>query len=204
MTTPRDLFIVSLDKATDHPVERGDLSLALAGAEAIDLLDAHAIRLDGDHIVPVDQPAIADPRLAEAASSIARQQPYESVSDWLWRRGRNLSAAYLADLEADGQVTRQQRRRWLLFRTTRTELVDSPDRRHAGDRWASDEPVLASLAAAAGVPDKRSGEAPGAPDADVEAVLTAVDEAVDELIAERRRRARRLEEAADNNRRRGW
>src|SRR5690348_16547049 len=89
-TTPRDLFIVSIDKASDHPVEQGDLSLALAGAEVIGLLDAHAIMLDGNCIVPIDQPAIADHLLNEAASSLVRQAPYESVGDWLWRRGRNL------------------------------------------------------------------------------------------------------------------
>ncbi|MET8680213.1 GPP34 family phosphoprotein, partial [Streptomyces sp. NPDC004647] len=52
MTTPRDLLIVATDMASSRPVERGALSLALAGAEAIDLLDAQAIGLDGDHIVP--------------------------------------------------------------------------------------------------------------------------------------------------------
>ncbi|MBV9023036.1 MAG: GPP34 family phosphoprotein, partial [Streptomycetaceae bacterium] len=105
MTTTRDLFIVSMHVTADHPVEQGNLSLALAGAEVIDLLDVHAIRLDGDRIVPIDQSAIADHLLNEAASSLVRQAPYELVGDWLWRRGRNLSAAYLADLEAEGQIT---------------------------------------------------------------------------------------------------
>lgn len=52
MTTPRDLSIAVMDRATGHPVEQGDLSLALAGAEMIDLIGAEAVRLDGDRIVP--------------------------------------------------------------------------------------------------------------------------------------------------------
>jgi hypothetical protein len=128
MTTPRDLLIVTMDMASGSPPERGDLSLALAGAEAIDLLGAQAIRLDGDHIVPSNGQAIADRLLDEAASLLARQAPYESVGDWLWRRGRDLFSSYLAALEAEGQVTRQHLR-WRLFRTGRTVLVDSPARR---------------------------------------------------------------------------
>jgi Golgi phosphoprotein 3 (GPP34) len=197
MTTPRDLLIVAIDTASSRPLERGDLSLALAGAELIDLLDAQAVTLEGDHIVPSHRPAMADRLLEEAASSFARQAPHESVGDWLWRRGRGLSVAYLAVLEAEGQLTRGRRRRWGLSRTGRTELVDSPDRRLAADRWTSGEPILAVLAAAAGIDDQRTENSPSVPDDAVATVLAAVHDAVRELEAERQRRA--IEGAAFDN-----
>jgi hypothetical protein len=189
MTTPRDLLIVTMDMASGSPPERGDLSLALAGAEAIDLLGAQAIRLDGDHIVPSNGQAIADRLLDEAASSLARQAPYESVGDWLWRRGRGLSAAYLAALEAEGQLTRQRRHRWMLFGTSRTVLADSPARRLAADRWTSNEPILATLAAAVGIGNERAGDSPGVADDAVATVLASVKDALTELAVERQRRA---------------
>ncbi|MGG8408987.1 GPP34 family phosphoprotein, partial [Streptomyces sp. 12297] len=86
MTTPQDLLIVAMDTETGHPVEHvehGDLSLALAGAEVIDLLAAGAVGLDGDLIVPGPKPAPADRLLAEAAAALVPQAPHESVSDWL-------------------------------------------------------------------------------------------------------------------------
>lgn len=50
MTTPQDLFLVSVDVPGARPVEQGDLSLALAGAELIDLLgDAGAHPGRGAH-----------------------------------------------------------------------------------------------------------------------------------------------------------
>ncbi|MCQ4041002.1 GPP34 family phosphoprotein [Streptantibioticus rubrisoli] len=204
MTTPRDLFIVSMDIASDRPVERGDLSLALAGAEVIDLLAAQAVSLDGDRIVPLYQPTFTDRLLEQAASSLVRDAPYESVSDWLWRRGRDLSSAYLADFEAEGQITRQRRHRWLLVQSTRLTLVDSPARRRADDRWASDEPVLVALAAAIGVHGEASADSPGVTDESVLTVLDAVDDALQELATERQRRVSRLEKAAQDNRQRGW
>ncbi|MFE4171644.1 GPP34 family phosphoprotein [Streptomyces sp. NPDC056909] len=212
MTTPRDLFLVSMDMPSDRPVERGDLSLALAGAEVIDLLNARAVRLEDDHLVPDDPPhdtpAMTDRLLGEAASSLVRQAPYETVSDWLWRRGRGLAAVYLAELEAQGQITSQQRRRWMVLRTSRTVLTDSPARRQAANRWAADEPVLAALAAAVGIHggihDAPTEEAPGVLDDTVERVLTEVEDAVGELVAERQRRVRRREEAAEDNRQRGY
>jgi Golgi phosphoprotein 3 GPP34 len=189
MTTPRDLLIVTMDMASGSPPERGDLSLALAGAEAIDLLGAQAVRLDGDHIVPSNGQAITDRLLDEAASSLARQAPYESVGDWLWRRGRGLSAAYLAALEAEGQLTRQRRHRWMLFGTSRMALTDSPARRRAADRWTSDEPILAALAAAVGIGDERAADSPSVADDAVATVLAAVNDALTELAVERQRRA---------------
>jgi hypothetical protein len=147
---------------------------------------------------------MADHLLDEAASSLARQAPYESVGDWLWRRGRGLSAAYLAALETEGQLTRQRRRRWLLFRTSRMVLVDSPARRVAANRWASDEPVLAALAAAVGIREKRTGDSPSVADDAVATVLAALNDALGELALERQRRARRRDDATADNVRRGY
>ncbi|WP_328771732.1 GOLPH3/VPS74 family protein [Streptomyces sp. NBC_00286] len=196
MTTPRDLLITAMDLTASHPPEQGDLSLALAGAELIDLLEARAITLDGDHIVPSDRRATADQELDEAASSLARQPPYESVGDWLWRRGRGLSAAYLTALEAEGRLTRR-RRPWMIFQPAHLVLVDSPARRRAANRWASEEPVLTALAAAVGIGDKPTRESPSVADDAVATVLAAVHDAVRSLEAERQRRA--LDEAAFDN-----
>ncbi|MDW6064746.1 GPP34 family phosphoprotein [Streptomyces sp. NPDC059679] len=196
MTTPRDLLIVAMDTVPDRPVERGDLSLALAGAEMIDLIGAHALSLDGDVIVPGPQPAIADRLLDEAASSLDRQAPYEAVGDWLWRRGRGLSAAYAAELEQEGEITRR-RHRWTPFRTSRPVLADSPAHHEAADRWTSDEPVLAALAAAVGIRGEPPEDSPAVADEAVVTVLAAVNDAVMELEAVRQRRA--IEEAAFDN-----
>lgn len=196
MTTARDLAIVALDVPADRSVEQGDLSLALAGAEVIDLVEAEALALDGDRIVPGPQTATGDRLLDEAAASLVRREPYETVEDWLWRRGRELSAAYVDDLEKIGLVTRERGRRFPL-RTGRTVPVDSPARSGAVERRTSGEPVLAALAAAAGVDDKgpefgedRIGEA-------IATVLAAVGDAVMELEAVRQRRA--IESAAFDN-----
>ncbi|POX37425.1 GPP34 family phosphoprotein [Streptomyces sp. Ru73] len=222
MTTPRDLLIVALDAGPGHPVESGDLSLALAGAEVIDLLDAGAVTLDDDRIVPGNHWTLTDRQLDEAASALVRERPYESVEDWLWRRGRGLSAAYLSALSAegvtegaaggaaggvrtaateraDGHGAARQRRRWNPFRAKDGQGVpaDSPARRHAADRWASGEPVLAVLAAAAGIHGKATDEAPDVADDAVVTVLAAVNDAVMELEAVRQRRA--IEEAAFDN-----
>ncbi|MER5996408.1 GOLPH3/VPS74 family protein [Streptomyces viridosporus] len=197
MTTPRDLLIVALDAAPGRPVEPGDLSLALAGAEVIDLLGARALILDGERIVPGRPSATGDRPLDEAASSPARQVPYESVGDWLWHRGRGLSTAYLAALEEDGQLTRRRRRR-ALFGTGRLVPADSPARRRAADRWTSHEPVLAALAAALGIGGQGTvDDAPGVADDAVVTVLIAVHGAVRELEAVRQRRA--IEQDAFDN-----
>jgi hypothetical protein len=187
MTTPRDLLMVAMDMGSGRPPEQGDLSLALAGAELIDLLDVQAIRLDGERIVPVRRPATGD-RLLDEASSLVRHEPYESVGDWLWRRGRGLFSVYLAALETEGQLTRQ-RRRWRFFRTGRTMLVDSPAQRAAAKRWASGDAVLAALAAIAGIHGKRTYTFPGIADFAVATLLAALNDAVMELGLERQRRA---------------
>ncbi|MFB7462572.1 GPP34 family phosphoprotein [Streptomyces sp. NPDC056224] len=195
MTTPRDLLIVALDAETGRPAEQGDLSLALAGAEIIDLLAVGAVGLDGEHIVPGPQPAPADRLLDEAAASLVREAPYESLDDWLWRRGHGLSAAYRAALEAEGQLVRE-RRRANPFRAGQPVLVDSPARRRATDRWTADEPVLAALSEAAGIRGERTGDAPEVTD-DVATVLAAVNDALLELETVRQRRA--IDEAAFDN-----
>ncbi|WP_063727200.1 GOLPH3/VPS74 family protein [Streptomyces sp. RTd22] len=207
MTTPRDLLIVTMDAEPSRLVERGDLSLALAGAELIDLLGAREVGLDGERIVPGPAGAPADPLLRQAASSLVREEPYETVGDWLWRRGRGLSAAYLSALEADGQLVRQRNRRWKVFWTRELALVDTEDRRRAANRQRSDEPVLAALTEAIGLREQ-GGEGAGQPpklsDDAVARVLTALDDALAELAAERQRRDRRRDEAAVDNVRRGY
>ncbi|MEJ8658280.1 GOLPH3/VPS74 family protein [Streptomyces sp. MS1.AVA.4] len=196
MTTPWDLLIVTMDVASDRPVEQGELSLALAGAELLDLIDSQTVTVDGERIVPRLQPQIDDRLLQEAASSLTRETPYESVDDWLWRRGRGLSSAYLAALEAEGQVTRQ-RHRWIPLRSDRITLVDSPARRRADDRWTSGEPVLAVLGAAAGLRDEPTEDLDHLADDATVTVLAAVNDAVRELEAVRQRRG--IEDAAFDN-----
>jgi hypothetical protein len=179
MTTSRDLLMVTIERAPGRPVEQGDVSLALAGAELIDLLDTQAIELVGEHIVPIHHPATGDRLLEEAVASLVRQEPYESVGDWLWRRGLGLFSRYLAALEADEQLTREGRRR--LLRTGRTVLADSPAHREATKRWASGDTVLAALAAAAGVHGEQTDESAVLADNAVATVLAEVDAAVAEL-----------------------
>jgi hypothetical protein len=205
VSTPRDLLIVAMDMTSVRTVERGNLSLALAGAEAIDLLGARALTLEGDRIVPSsDSPATGDPLLDEAASSFVRQAPYESVGNWLWRRGRDLSVIYTAALEAEGQLTRQHHRRWGVFRSSELVLVDSPARSLVAHRWRADEPVLAALATAVGIRDRRTADSPSVRDDAVATVLAAVDDALNELAAESERRAHKLDDAAITNVQRGY
>jgi hypothetical protein len=196
MTTPRDLLITAMDQEAGRTLDRGDLSLALAGAELIDLLDAGAIALDGERIVPSEGRAVGDRVLDEAAASLVRQAPYETVDDWLWRRGRDLSAVYESALEADGQLA-QERRRWMFFQPGRAVLVDTPARREASNRLAAEEPVLTTLAAAAGFADEPTGDSTGLFDSSVETVLGTVNDAVRNLEAERQRRS--IEGAAFDN-----
>ena len=198
MTTPRDLMITAIDVAPSRPVEQGELSLALAGAELIDLLADGAVTLEGERIVPGQRVVTGDRLLDQATASIAREGPYESVGDWLWRRGNGLAAEYSAVLEADGQLVRQRRGR-LPFRAGRLVVADSLDRRRAADRWASGEPVLATLGAAVGLDGDGEGVegSPSAGDDAVDTVLAAVDDASVELAAERQRRS--IEQDAFDN-----
>ncbi|MEU7057454.1 GPP34 family phosphoprotein [Streptomyces sp. NPDC046197] len=196
MSTPRDLMIVAMDVVPVHPVGQGDVSLALAGAEAVDLLRAEALELVGDRIVPRLRPVPDDHLLREAASALVRQAPYERLEDWLWRRGRGLSSVYLTALEEEGHVTRK-RSRWTPFRGGRPLVSDTEARRRAAYRWAADEPVLAALAAAVGIREEVTGDGPVVTDDSVLTVLAAVHDAVMELEAVRQRRA--IENAAFAN-----
>ncbi|WP_344020802.1 GPP34 family phosphoprotein [Streptomyces luteireticuli] len=198
MTTPRDLMITVLDAPAGRPVAQGELSLALAGAELIDLLAAGAVTLDDDRIVPGPGPVPSDPVADRATAALIIQEPYETVEDRLWRRGRGLAPAYLAALEAEGDLTRQRSRsHWKPFQDGRTELADTPGRRRAAARRASDEPVLATLATALGIRDRDAEDAPPPADEAVRTVLAAVDDALTELAALRQRRA--IEQAAFDN-----
>jgi hypothetical protein len=193
-----------MDMPSGRPVERGDLSLGLAGAELIDLLRADAVTLVHDRVVPAVSVPSTDDRLLDESAALTTDTPYEPVGEWLWRRGRGLAAAYLAVFEAEGQLVRAGRRRWGVFRSNEKVLVDSPARTRAANRWAADEPVLAALATAVGIDDKRTGESPEVNDDAAGRVLDAVAEAVGELADERQRRARKLDDAAVTNYRRGY
>ncbi|MFJ6479463.1 MULTISPECIES: GOLPH3/VPS74 family protein [unclassified Streptomyces] len=196
MSTAKDLFIIAMDPPPDRSVGQGDLSLALAGAELIDLLDAQAVALDDDRIVPGGEQELHDPLLAEAASALTRQMPYERVDDWLWRRGRDLSAAYQAALEEAGELTRG-RRGLLPFGSDRMEVADTPARRRALGRQEEEEPVLAALASVVGIGSGEPEAEPRPGDEAVTIVLAVVSDAVMELEAVRQRRT--IENAAFAN-----
>ncbi|MYR92856.1 MULTISPECIES: GOLPH3/VPS74 family protein [unclassified Streptomyces] len=187
MTTAKDLFIIAMDPRPERSVGQGDLSLALAGAELIDLIDAGAITVDEDRIVPGGPSAPQDRLLGEAAAQLTREQPHERIEDWLWRRGKDLSAAYQAALEEDGELTRERSGR-LSFGSKRVAPADTPARRGAAERWERREPVLAALASAVGVEGGPSDEESGLDDDAVTAVVSAVHDAVMELEAVRQRR----------------
>jgi hypothetical protein len=220
VSTAWDLLIATRDAAAG-PVDPDDLSLALAGAELLDLIGARAVSLEGDRIVPGPQATAGDDLLDQAARALVRQEPYETVDAWLRRRGDTLSSAYSAALETRGYAVRP-RRRWAPLRTGRPELVDSPARTHAAERRASGEPVLAGLAAAVGVPGGDEGDrtdrrlaaeddatapatagatAPATAGASMDdataTVLAAVGDAVTQLEAVRQRRG--VEKAAYDN-----
>lgn len=194
MTTPQDLLITILDTAATRPVPPGDLSLALAGAELIDLLQYPSIRLDGGRIVPGHLPEPADPLLTLAAASFVREEPYELVNEWLWRRGNSLTQTYIAALETQQLLVRRGRN---FLRSKQADLADSPERRQAARRWASAEPVLHALAASLGISSEQTPRLPGTTDYAVDTVLAAVVTAIEELEAERHRRA--IEQAAFDN-----
>ncbi|MFE9258854.1 GPP34 family phosphoprotein [Streptomyces sp. NPDC006879] len=196
MTTAKDLFIIAMDPHGKHSVGQGDLSLALAGAELVDLISAGAVTLDGDRIVPGRPSEPDDDLLAQAFAALSRQVPHEPVEDWLWRRGRGLAAAYQTALEQGGQLAPERRGR-TPFGSDRVGLVDSPARARALDRWQRNEPVLAALAAVVGVESGRSTQEAHLPDEAVTTVVAVVNDAVMELEAVRQRRS--IENAAFAN-----
>lgn len=194
MTTAKDLFIIAMDP--EHSVGQGDLSLALAGAELIDLIGMGAVTVEDDRIVPSGPSTLDDRLMSDAAAEVTRQTPYERIEDWLWRRGRDLSTAYQSALEEDGELTRKRGGR-LAFGSERVEPVDTPGRRRATDRWKEEEPVLAALASVVGIDGERSDDEPGFDDEAVTTVVAAVHDAVMELEAVRQRRS--IENAAFAN-----
>ncbi|MFI5806735.1 GPP34 family phosphoprotein [Streptomyces sp. NPDC051561] len=198
MTTAKDLFITVMDPGAVYSVGQGDLSLALAGAELIDLIGAGAVAVDGDRIVPDGASAPDDRVLAEAAAALARQAPFERIEDWLWRRGQDLAATYQAVLEENGDLT-QERKGRLFFGSPRVAPVDTPASRRAAERWSEQEPVLVALASSVGVDVDVEG-ADGEADLGDEALTTVVAvvrDAVMELEAVRQRRS--IESAAFAN-----
>ncbi|MFF6888086.1 GPP34 family phosphoprotein [Streptomyces sp. NPDC012421] len=196
MTTAKDLFLIAMDSRQKQAVGQGDLSLALAGAELIDLLGAGALTLEDDVLVPGGTSAPDNRLLGEAGARIVRQAPYESVEDWLWRRGKDLAAAYQTALEADGELTPRTAGR-LSFGARRVEAVDTPARHEAVDRWERREPVLTALASIVGIGGEPSDEELELDDDAATAVVAAVHDAVMELEAVRQRRT--IENAAFAN-----
>ncbi|MFB7599270.1 GPP34 family phosphoprotein [Streptomyces sp. NPDC056160] len=200
MSTPRDLLYVTLDVPGDRPVEQGDLSLALAGAELVDLLAAGAVFLDGDRIRPGLRTATDDRLLDAAEAALIGEAPYESVEDWLWRRGNGLAASYGAALDAAKHPGGSRHRRRPGRAAAGPAATAAPAaRQDAAGRWAAREPVLVALAAALGIePEATGAEPPAEPDDDaVVTVVAAVADAVTELEAVRQRR--RVEDAAFDN-----
>ncbi|MEU0040256.1 GPP34 family phosphoprotein [Streptomyces sp. NPDC006333] len=194
MTTPQDLLIVVLDTVATCTVAHGDLSLALAGAELIDLLKSPTIRLDGGRIVPGHLPGPADLLLMQAAASFVMEEPYEPVDDWLWRRGDRLTKTYMAALEAQGVLARKKGR---FLRNGQRVLTDSPARLRASGRWSHAEPVLRTLAVSLGINGEQTQEPSPITDYAVRTVLAAVTNTLEELQAERLRRT--IEQAAFDN-----
>ncbi|MFI6488850.1 GPP34 family phosphoprotein [Streptomyces sp. NPDC050564] len=192
MTTARDLVLVALGMPADRPVAQGDLSLALAGAEAIDLLESGALSLDGDRMVPGTRVATGDALLEQAEASLIRREPYETVDGWLWRRGSDLAAVYVDGVERAGLVA-HPRGQGFRLRFGRTVPADSQARRSAEER----EPVLAALLAAVGVGEVPSEARENLIGDAVTTVLAAVRDAVTRLEALRLRRD--IENAAFDN-----
>ncbi|MGW6969467.1 GOLPH3/VPS74 family protein [Streptomyces zaomyceticus] len=190
MTTAKDLFIIAMNPAAEHPVGQGDLSLALAGAELIDLIGTGAVTVDGDRIVPGGPISVADRLLDEAAAQLTRQAPYERIEDWLWRRGQDLSASYQTALEEDGELTRKRSGR-LPFGQERVEQVDTPANRRAAERWKDKEPVLVAFATVVGIDSGRPDDDPdlNLDDEAATIVVAITHDAVMELEAVRQRRS---------------
>ncbi|SNX88306.1 Golgi phosphoprotein 3 GPP34 [Streptomyces sp. TLI_55] len=216
MSTARDLVLVALTLPTGDIAGQGDLSLALAGAEAIDLLRRGALSLDGDcmvpgpRVVPGPRTVSDDPLLDQADATLVRHEPYETIHEWLWRRGDDLVPAYADALERAGLVVHPHGHRLRLLSGPAVP-ADTQERREAEERRASGEPVLNDLLAALGVQgaaitEGREDERPESEDSslddDVTTVLAAVGDAVTELAAARLRRD--VESAAFDNVWRGW
>ncbi|GAA3295758.1 hypothetical protein GCM10020295_23690 [Streptomyces cinereospinus] len=125
MTTPLDLLIVALNLPSRREIGQGDLSLALAGAELLDLADAGVLTVEDDRLVPGTGQGTGDRLLDEAAAALVRRPPYETAEDWLWRRGRGLAQAYVAVLEQETPAGGGHRH-WLRRRSEPATVADSP------------------------------------------------------------------------------
>ncbi|MFI9219376.1 GPP34 family phosphoprotein [Streptomyces werraensis] len=167
--------------------EQGDLSLALAGAELIDLADLHAIVLMRDRIVPAAAPRTENPMLIEAASEITRDAPHETVERWLWRRGRDLAARYRIALRAT--LPEPQARAYRRPFRQAAPAVGPHVLCSATDRLIAGDPVLTHLAAAAGIAGAPPADALDGLDEDEIGVLAHVHQAITHLAAERQRRS---------------
>ncbi|MFE0358897.1 GPP34 family phosphoprotein [Streptomyces nigra] len=187
MTTALGLSALAASPGIDAPPEPGDLSLSLAGAELVDLVDLQAVLLDDGRLLPAASPRIQDDLLLEAASTIVRDAPYETVEQWLWRRGRDLAARYRRALEAtvSGTPAHSSRRS---FRRSRPLPVVPPAVDRALGRMTDGRPVVVALAAAARIVEA-ADETLGELDPDEAAVVGAVHQAVTRLAAERQRRS---------------
>ncbi|MFE0450986.1 GPP34 family phosphoprotein [Streptomyces sp. NPDC058914] len=83
MTTAQDLAIVALGAAAHRSLEQGDLSLALAGAEMLDPIQARALVVEGDRILP-SAPTPTGERLSDEAALRQRgraRTPRSTTSD---------------------------------------------------------------------------------------------------------------------------
>ncbi|MER5949492.1 GPP34 family phosphoprotein [Streptomyces sp. NPDC001904] len=199
-TTAQDLVLVALDVPHEQRAEPGALSLALAGAEAIDLVMRGALSVDGDRMVPGPRRPADDGLLDRAAATLVRNEPYETVENWLWRRGPGLAAAYVAELERSGLIDRPRPKRHKFWARPADpdRRADVLARRAAQARAASCEPVLVELLAATRRQDTSSWQRRDDPGDDaVVTVLAAVGEAVTHLAAARLRRAIEID-AFDN------
>ncbi|MFF3606853.1 GPP34 family phosphoprotein [Streptomyces sp. NPDC002463] len=196
MTTARDLALFVLDLPPERAVEPGDLSLALAGAEAVDLLKGGSLALDGDRMAPRSDRATGDRLLDQALASVVRQQSWQTIQSWLWRRGKDLAETYARDLERTGRLGRPRRHGpWL--GAVRPLKADSAERSRAR-LLTSGDPVLVALTALLGIGDFEPGTVGDVDgDASVATVLAAVGDAVTELEAVRLRRGVEAE-AFDN------
>ncbi|WP_406387495.1 GPP34 family phosphoprotein [Streptomyces sp. NBC_00887] len=184
MTTPQNLLMITMDETSTRRVDPADLSVALAGAELIDLLEAKAIGLDNGYLVPGRQAVPDDHCLQQAMESLHLTEPYQLVSDWLGNREDMLVERYTAALETEDLATRRRPRGHPL-RSREVVLVDSPAHRQALERWASAEPVLVALAASVGIRTEQPHRSAAETDEAVAAVLSAVEEALAGLAAER-------------------
>ncbi len=195
MATAHDLSALAASPGAAPGLEEGDLSLALAGAELLDLVDVQAVVLVGDRILPMVSPRHADPMLAEAAFEIVQHSPYETVERWLWRRGRHLAARYRAAVE----VTAPEGSAWSYrhpFRRVRP-MAGSPFALRRGiDRLESGDPLLIGLAAAAGLTEASATRADGLAQDEAD-ILAGVHGAITQLAVERQRRS--VEQGAYDN-----